>query len=107
MRATWTDTRLDEFAINVDRRLDAVDKRFDAVDKRLDGVDKQLDKVSYRLEAIDLRFDEVHKSLSKVDVDIREMKSEISGYGRAMLQFCGVMVAAQTATVATLIAVHG
>ncbi len=100
MRATWTDSRLDDFATNVDRR-------FDAVDKRLDAVDKQFDRVNYRLEAIDLRFDEVHKMLSKVDVDLRDMKSEIAGYSRSTLQFCGIMVAAQMATVATLIAIHG
>jgi archaellum component FlaC len=100
MRATWTDTRLDEFAMNVDRRFDELGQRFD-------GVDKHLDKLDYRLEAVDLRFDEVNRSLSKVDVDVREMKSEISANSRAMLQFCGVMVAAQMATVATLIALFG
>jgi hypothetical protein len=93
MRATWTDTRLDEFATNVDRRFD--------------GVEKHLGKLDFRLEAVDLRFDEVNRNLSKVDVDIREMKSEIAANSRAMLQFCGVMVAAQMATVATLIALFG
>ena len=32
MRSTWTDSRLDDFAANTDRRFDAVDRRFDKVD---------------------------------------------------------------------------
>jgi hypothetical protein len=76
MRATWTDTRLDKFAANVDRRFDKLDHGFGEVNRRLE----------------------------KVDVDLREMKAEIAANSRSMLQFCGVMVAAQMATVATLIA---
>jgi DNA anti-recombination protein RmuC len=83
MRATWTDTRLDEFAASVDRRFDRVDHRFDRVDQSLD---------------------EVNRRLEKVDMDVRDMKHEISANSRSMLQFCGVIVAAQMATVATLIA---
>ena len=79
MRATWTDTRLDEFAVNVDRRFDKLDHCFGEVNRRLE----------------------------KVDVDVREMKAEIAANSRSMLQFCGVMVAAQMATVATLIATQG
>jgi hypothetical protein len=83
MRATWTDTRLDEFAANVNRRFDQVDRRLDKLDHC---------------------FGEVNRLLEKVDVDVREMKAEIAANSRSMLQFCGVMVAAQMATVATLIA---
>jgi predicted nucleic acid-binding Zn-ribbon protein len=42
MRATWTDSRLDDFAAHTDRRFDAVDQRFDAVDRRLDHLDKDM-----------------------------------------------------------------
>ena len=97
MRATWTDSRLDDFATNVDRRFDAVDRRFDAVDKRLE-------RFEARFEAVDHRFDEVHGILAKIDVDLREMRTESSANSRALLQFCGVMVAAQMATVAAMIA---
>jgi hypothetical protein len=97
MRATWTDTRLDEFATRVDQRFDAVDKRFDAVDERLDRFDA-------RFEAVDHRFGEVHGILAKLDVDLREMRTENSANSRALLQFCGVMVAAQMGTVAAMIA---
>ena len=38
MRATWTDSRLDDFAANTDRRFDAVDRRFDKVDEAISEV---------------------------------------------------------------------
>jgi DNA anti-recombination protein RmuC len=107
MRGTWTDTRLDEFAARVDERFDAVDKRFDAVDTRLGTVEKRLGTVEKRLDGFDYQFGEVRRVLAKVDVDLREVKSELAANSRSMLQFCGVMVAAQMATVATLIAIHG
>ena len=76
MRETWTDSRLEEFATKVDHRFDRVDGRLDEGSRRLD----------------------------KIDVDLREMRAEIAANSRSMLQFCGVMVATQMATVATLIA---
>ena len=97
MRATWTDTRLEEFAVDVDRR-------FDEVDGRLGKVDGRLGKVETGLEVLDTRMGETNRLLDKIDVDVRAMKAEISANSRSMLQFCGVMVAAQMATVATLIA---
>ena len=45
MRSTWTDSRLDDFAANTDRRFDAVDRRFDEVDRRLDEVDAALGEI--------------------------------------------------------------
>jgi archaellum component FlaC len=100
MRATWTDSRLEEFATKVDHR-------FDKVDGRLDKVDVQLHEVGRRLDKLDHGFGEVNRRLEKIDVDVREMKAEIAANSRSMLQFCGVMVAAQMATVATLIATLG
>lgn len=38
-RATWTDERLDDLALSIDRRFDQVDRRFEQVDRRFDRVD--------------------------------------------------------------------
>jgi hypothetical protein len=50
----WNDDRLDEFATNVDRRLDQVDKRFDKVDDRFDRLEGRMesgfDRVNDRLD---------------------------------------------------------
>jgi uncharacterized protein YPO0396 len=46
----WNDDRLDEFAVNVDKRFDRVDQHFDQVDKRLDRVDGELARVNDRLD---------------------------------------------------------
>ncbi len=50
MRKSWTDERLDDFRVDVDRRFDDVDKRFDKVDKRFDKVDRELTRVNDRLD---------------------------------------------------------
>lgn len=42
MRESWTDARLDDFVVHVDKQFKAVDKRFDKVDKRLDGIEADL-----------------------------------------------------------------
>jgi hypothetical protein len=97
MRSTWTDTRLEEFAVDVDRR-------FDGVDGHLNEVEDRLGKIEVRLEVVDSRMVETNRHLDKIDVDFRGMRTEISANSRAMLQFCGVVVAAQMAAVATLIA---
>jgi archaellum component FlaC len=104
MRATWTDARLEEFAVDVDRRFDEVDGRLGKVEGRLGKVEIRLGKIETRLEVLDTRMGETNRLLDKIDVDVRAMKAEISANSRSMLQFCGVMVAAQMATVATLIA---
>ena len=43
MRKSWTDERLDDFRVDVDRRFDDVDKRFDKVDRELTRVNDRLD----------------------------------------------------------------
>ena len=42
MRESWTDARLDDFRMDVDRRFDEVDKRFDKVEKRFDKVEGEI-----------------------------------------------------------------
>jgi hypothetical protein len=42
MRESWTDARLDDFVVHVDKQFSAVDRRFDSVDRRLDGIEADL-----------------------------------------------------------------
>jgi ABC-type tungstate transport system substrate-binding protein len=42
MRESWTDARLDDFVVHVDKQFKAVDKRFDSVDRRLDSIEADL-----------------------------------------------------------------
>lgn len=52
MRKTWTDDRLDHFALDVDRRFDEVSRRFDAVDRRFDKVEAELHRINDRLDSM-------------------------------------------------------
>jgi hypothetical protein len=40
MRESWTDARLDDFVVHVDKRFDAVDKRLDNVEADLKGMQR-------------------------------------------------------------------
>jgi hypothetical protein len=67
MRQSWTDDRLDDFRVDVNRRFDAVDKRFDDfqvdVDRRFDEVDRRFDKVDAELSRVNDRLDSLHRTL--------------------------------------------
>ena len=43
MRKSWTDERLDDFRVDVDRRFDEVDRRFDRVETELRRINDRLD----------------------------------------------------------------
>jgi hypothetical protein len=49
MRSTWTDSRLDDFVLSVDRRFDSVDRRFDRLEERMeagfDGLNTRFDSL--------------------------------------------------------------
>jgi hypothetical protein len=49
MRSTWTDSRLDDFVLSVDRRFDSVDRRFDRLEGRMeagfDGLNTRFDSL--------------------------------------------------------------
>jgi hypothetical protein len=56
MRSTWTDSRLDDFAVGVDRRFDAVDRRFDLLEGRMEaGFDR-----------LDGRFDSLQRTMMQI-----------------------------------------
>jgi hypothetical protein len=59
MRSTWTDSRLDDFVISVDRRFDTVDRRFDAVDRHFASVDRRFDR-------LDARFDSLQRTMMQI-----------------------------------------
>jgi hypothetical protein len=88
MRSTWTDQRLDDFAVHTDQRFDIVDKRFDAVDRRFDSLERRMDA-----------------GFTRVDGDIRELRGEIGGLNRTIFQvgagMIGTMVVAFGGLIAT------
>jgi hypothetical protein len=49
MRESWTDSRLDDFAVQTDRRFDEVDRRFDAVDAELQRLNGRFDDLNRTL----------------------------------------------------------
>lgn len=67
MRQSWSDDRLDDLNLEVDRGFENVDKRFEQVDKRFEQVDKRFEQFDQRLQRLDERlyreFLEVHKEI--------------------------------------------
>lgn len=45
MRKSWTDERLDDFRVDVDRRFNEVDRRFDRVETELQRINNRLDDI--------------------------------------------------------------
>jgi tetrahydromethanopterin S-methyltransferase subunit G len=91
MRESWTDARLDDFAVHTDRRFDAVDRRFDAVDQRFDAIDQRFDAVDQRLDAVDRRFDAVER---RMENGFAEVNARFDALQRTMLQLGGGIAAA-------------
>lgn len=86
MRESWTDQRLDEFAVDTGRR-------FDRVDRRLNGVEKRLGKIEGRLDGVDTRLDMMEQSMSegfnRLDADMRELRTQAAAFQRTFLQVSG------------------
>ena len=55
MRSTWTDSRLDDFAVRTDQRFDSIERRME-------------------------------RGFTQVSQDIRELKKEMGGMQRTMVQ---------------------
>lgn len=77
MPQEWTEGRLDELSKGVDRGFDLVDQRFDRVESELSG---------FRREAKD-DFIAVHS-------DMNELRKELSGIQRVMIQMIIALTAA-------------
>jgi len=58
MRKSWTDERLDDFRVDVDRRFNEVDRRFDELGRR---VDRGFDKSGVEFQRINDRLDGMHR----------------------------------------------
>jgi DNA anti-recombination protein RmuC len=84
-RATWTDERLDDLAVGIDKRFDQVDRRFEQVDKRFEQVDKRFEQVDQRFEQVDRRFEQVDRRLDRIDDGIRHLSTTIILVGGALL----------------------
>ena len=52
MRKSWTDERLDDFRVAVDRRFDGVDRRFTEADKRFDKFEVEFQRINDRLDGL-------------------------------------------------------
>ncbi len=82
MRQSWTDDRLDDLNVKVDRGFAQVDKQFEAVDKRFEQVDKRFDEIDRRFEKVNDEFVAVR----------REMKEGFETLHRAIIQVLITMV---------------
>jgi hypothetical protein len=60
MRESWTDARLDDFRVEVDRRFDEVYRRFDEVDRRFDKVEGDIRELRSEMKA---GFESVHRTM--------------------------------------------
>ncbi|HUC01062.1 MAG TPA: hypothetical protein VMS11_14675 [Solirubrobacterales bacterium] len=76
-RDSWTDERLDEFRVSVDKRFDAVDKQFDRVDKRFEEVIRRMDA-----------------GFARVDGDIKALSGRFDAQQRVLIQIGWTMAAA-------------
>ena len=80
-RESWTDERLDDFRVDVNRRFDEVDRRFDEVDRRFDeardDVNRRFDE--QRAESVAIRremkegFERVDKRFERVNEQFERM----------------------------------
>jgi chromosome segregation ATPase len=97
MRESWTDGRLDDLNGRIDQRFDQVDRRFDQVDQRFDRVeaDARALRVEMKTEFVAVRG-EMKAGFELVDARFDAMH-------RLLVQFCGLMLAALIAVIASLV----
>jgi predicted nuclease with TOPRIM domain len=73
-RERWTDERLDDLSVKVDRGFadlkaemkegfERVDKRFAQVDKRFERIDKRFERIEDRLDKLTDRFESLNRTL--------------------------------------------
>jgi tetrahydromethanopterin S-methyltransferase subunit G len=51
MRESWTDARLDDFAVHTDRRFDSLERRFDSLERRVDSLERRMEDGFERLNS--------------------------------------------------------
>lgn len=97
MRATWTDTRLDELnghVISIDQRLRGVEQRVVGLEQGVEHVDRRVDELGHRMDA----------GFARVDGEMRAMRGEIGSLNRTMLQVGGGMIGTLVVGICGLIA---
>ena len=52
MRETWTDERLDDLNLKVDRGFELMERRFDRIDDRFERVDEKFERVDEKFERL-------------------------------------------------------
>jgi tetrahydromethanopterin S-methyltransferase subunit G len=70
MRQSWTDGRLDDLNLKVDRGFAQVERRFEAVDKRFEEVDRRLEKVNDEFVAVRREMKEGFESMHRTMIQI-------------------------------------
>ena len=58
MRETWTDERLDDLNLKVDRGFELMERRFDRVDDRFERVEAKFDE---KFERVDEKFEALYR----------------------------------------------
>ncbi len=108
MRQSWSDDRLDDLVVRVDRGFREVDTRFEHVDKRFEQVDKRFEQIDKRFEQVDKRFEQVDERFKQVDARFegvqkefvavrKEMKEGFDGLQRLMIYVVLTLVSVMTA----------
>jgi hypothetical protein len=97
MRSTWTDERLDDLNVRVDRGFDRVDRRFEQVDRRFEQVDQ-------RFERMEQKFDRVDERFQSVDQRFVQMGVALEGINKRMTQGLIAITATMMAGFAAMIA---
>jgi hypothetical protein len=66
-REAWTDERLDDLSVHVDRRFDQVDQRFDQVDQRFERVEADIRELRSDMKTgfaeVNARFDSMQRTM--------------------------------------------
>lgn len=66
-REAWTDERLDDLSVHVDRRFDRVDERFDQVDQRFKRVEADIRELRSDMKTgfaeVNARFDSMQRTM--------------------------------------------
>jgi hypothetical protein len=74
MRESWTDERLDDFVVHVDRRFEEVYRRFDEVDRRFESLERRMEtgfeQVQGELHRVNDRLDGMYRLMIYTSVGI-------------------------------------
>ncbi len=86
MRETWTDERLDDLNLKVDRGFELMERRFERVDDRFERVDERFDRVDDRFERVEERLDARFERLYRLIIQLG------GGSLAALIGILGVLV---------------